>query len=609
MRAIRGYWVCTAALAAGDSESSNPDNLRKRIDAEQVIITVVTSESIVGGQGVLEIDDGIQLREGAERSIVVVTTTQSAVTIAYPKKAEAPLFKRKLGSNRWDIIHEGIQGQKRDATQCPADYQLCPKSLNGGCCPNDRVCGSSSCLPTSTAPASACGKLGYVACGMSDGGGCCPSGYACGQLGCSPSAGVSYSQTCGVESYLCPASFNYGCCKKGMGCALNGCYATSITTFTVTETFTTTDASSNPHTITSTILTAATPSVPTATASNEANLVPKLPSTVSAIAKVDATGSPSTGMSTPVIGGIIGASVAFLIIILIAATLIIRRLNTAIKISATSNSRTSSSGPRTGQPHAQQIEGLDVDAMSIDPLMMTGSEAASSVRHPSHQSNPHSSAHEVEANSPPLFHSPFTPYPPPHTHYPRGYNPVAASESNYSQSSSAGYFDLPIQSNHRDSQGSGPTRRPSQHGRNWSNASDQSQVSQVSSEAAELEATSEGGSRWGIHRALSGLGMGRMVSRRRSDNVALIGGPNRPTPASPVLGHIPEASESQHRVDLLGHVGARGLNGVQGLSGVQLREAGLSNSQLREMTMSEVSNPYASPTERHAPDMNEKQYG
>lgn len=188
MRMIRGCWVCTAALVAGcvrgasestsnnlrksrDSELSNPDNIGKRVDAERVIVTVVTKESIVGGQDVLETDDGgSPFRGDTDPDMVRITTTQSAVTVAYPKNAEAPLVKRKLGSNRWDIIHEGIQGQKRDATRCPADYQLCPKSLNGGCCPNDRACGSSSCLPTSTAPASACGKLGYVACGMSDGG-------------------------------------------------------------------------------------------------------------------------------------------------------------------------------------------------------------------------------------------------------------------------------------------------------------------------------------------------------------------------------------------------------------------------------------------------------
>src|ERR1700709_137318 len=79
---------------------------------------------------------------------------ESSTTVFYPKITQAPVFKRKLGSNKWDMIHEGIQGQKRDATSCPADYQLCPQSMNGGCCPSDRVCGTSSCFAAGAAPVS-----------------------------------------------------------------------------------------------------------------------------------------------------------------------------------------------------------------------------------------------------------------------------------------------------------------------------------------------------------------------------------------------------------------------------------------------------------------------
>jgi hypothetical protein len=42
--------------------------------------------------------------------------------------------------------------------------------MNGGCCPNDRVCGTSSCFAATAAPASACGMSGYIACGIDDGG-------------------------------------------------------------------------------------------------------------------------------------------------------------------------------------------------------------------------------------------------------------------------------------------------------------------------------------------------------------------------------------------------------------------------------------------------------
>lgn len=107
---------------------------------------------------------------GTNACLAIVET---AVVVSHPKITEAPptpLFKRKLGSNKWDMIHEGIQGQKRDATECGADHRLCAASLNGGCCPNDRVCGTDSCYATSAAPASACGVAGYIACGIAQGG-------------------------------------------------------------------------------------------------------------------------------------------------------------------------------------------------------------------------------------------------------------------------------------------------------------------------------------------------------------------------------------------------------------------------------------------------------
>jgi hypothetical protein len=99
-----------------------------------------------------------------------VGVVESSTVISHPKITPAPVVKRKLGSIKWDIIHEGIQGRKRDEASCPSDYQSCPASLNGGCCPNDRECGASSCFAKGAAPASACGKTGYIACGVADGG-------------------------------------------------------------------------------------------------------------------------------------------------------------------------------------------------------------------------------------------------------------------------------------------------------------------------------------------------------------------------------------------------------------------------------------------------------
>lgn len=103
------------------------------------------------------------------REYIVTRIVETTVTESHPRITYAPIMRRKLGSNKWDIAHDAIQGRKRDANICPSDYQLCPQSLNGGCCPTDRVCGTSSCLPSSTGPA-ACGTTGYFTCGADQGG-------------------------------------------------------------------------------------------------------------------------------------------------------------------------------------------------------------------------------------------------------------------------------------------------------------------------------------------------------------------------------------------------------------------------------------------------------
>jgi hypothetical protein len=106
--------------------------------------------------------------EYVQRILELSPAQHSTVIVAYPKITEGPpLVRRKLGSNHWGLVHEGIQGQKRDATICATDYSLCPQSLGGGCCPIGRVCGSSS-----AATASACGQVGYYGCGVEEGGQC-----------------------------------------------------------------------------------------------------------------------------------------------------------------------------------------------------------------------------------------------------------------------------------------------------------------------------------------------------------------------------------------------------------------------------------------------------
>jgi hypothetical protein len=100
------------------------------------------------------------------------TPTKAAkADVSPPQITDGPaLFKRKYGSMRWDVIHDGFLA-KRDSESCSTNYQLCPASLGGGCCPqNGYSCGTSSCLPTSASSASACGFPGYVACDIADGG-------------------------------------------------------------------------------------------------------------------------------------------------------------------------------------------------------------------------------------------------------------------------------------------------------------------------------------------------------------------------------------------------------------------------------------------------------
>ncbi|KAE8443162.1 hypothetical protein EG329_002331 [Mollisiaceae sp. DMI_Dod_QoI] len=361
-------------------------------------------------------------------------------------------------------------------------------------------------------------------------------------------------------------------------------------TFTLTEAFTTTDANSNTITFTSTITSTTTSGAPDPTQTAAANgVIPQVPASATRVPKTAATSTNtgSGGLSTAALGGIIGGAIFFLSAILIAAIFIIRGLNRATKAQELANSRRSgSSGPRSGRSEQNRPSlSPDMDNVSIDPLIMSGSQASGSFRRPSGVSNPspHTILPEMEgSNSPPVFLSPFSPRSPPHTHYPKGYNSVPGSESQYSQSSGgyrnpslesspplsqnpASYFDIPTQGNNRVSYISSQGRRPS-HGRNYSNSSDQSQVSQSSS-VVELEAGKDGSRKSSLQTDGEGdrkSGLQRFMSRmirRKSDPVVLTGGPTRggkDWPPSPREGgtnggglwHIAEAGESKLAVDL-----------------------------------------------------------
>jgi hypothetical protein len=441
-------------------------------------------------------------------------------------------------------------------------------------------------------------------------GGCCPTGYVCGVNNCSPSPGVSFSETCGLSSTLCASSFGYGCCKSGYSCWYSSCYATNVVTFEVTETVTTTDGNANPQTITTTITTETIPGLPTSTPTTVAVIIQLTPS-ATPIPKQAASSVPNGGLTTPELGGIIGGAIFILIVLLIATFMILRRLNRAIKASEMANSYNSSSGHRT-RPSAPRT--IDIDALSDDPFMMSPSEAGDSIARPYRLSGSTNVIYEMETpetNTPPHVSSPFSPRTPPFTHHPKGYKPVSTTsgESIYSRSrhgsvelptppsqqNPGSYFDYPPQgSRHRGSADSSPSqismsRRPSQHHRQWSNASDQSQVSQASntSNPAELDAGKDGRPasprRSSFTKALHELSAGvtRIVSfRRRSNAPVLTGGPVRAERPlewlggggtfGQALGFIPEAGESKVNIEA---------------------EGGISNQQMRELALMDRQSP------------------
>ena len=166
MRGTGTCWSCAVRLAAehirGSWRSISSDTHRCGTSREQGPDDEISGARLPPAQ---RLEDG-------QKILGVTATRHSPVIVAYPKITEGPaLLRRKLGGNHWDMVHEGIQGRKRDASICVTDYSLCPQSLGGGCCPTDRVCGSSSCYPSSVAAtASACGQNGYFNCGPEEGG-------------------------------------------------------------------------------------------------------------------------------------------------------------------------------------------------------------------------------------------------------------------------------------------------------------------------------------------------------------------------------------------------------------------------------------------------------
>jgi hypothetical protein len=351
----------------------------------------------------------------------------------------------------------------------------------------------------------------------------------------------------------------------------------------VTETIKTTDSNSVVRTITTTITSETVVGAPTTTLLG--GVVAKesaIPVTNTAIPKTLPTSSATSnnGLTKPELGGIIGGASVFLIVIILVAFVIIRKLNKTIKVTELANSRGTSSQRRSSR-QTQSMQ-QDLDNMSVDPLMMTPSEVSSSVRRSSRQSALHTTTHELASPaSPPVFYHPFQTNSP-HAQYQQGYNPVASSDYQYSDSNggygrnqsfegsdlngqnpNGGYFDYAPQSNRRYSQVSSiPTRRPSQHNRNWSDASDFSAVSQ-GSDPAELSGDER---RSSLQRNMNRLR--RSFSRKKSEpQPTLQGGPARvdwigTSNAGGGLGHIAEAGESRVTIDDSGGATNAGLREI-----------------------------------------------
>ncbi|OBT97248.1 hypothetical protein VE01_04770 [Pseudogymnoascus verrucosus] len=328
--------------------------------------------------------------------------------------------------------------------ECPQNYALCPSSLSGGCCPSDHSCGTSSCYATTPTPLSICTQLGYQECRLVDGGGCCLPGYACASNSCIPTTSSTISTPCDASSTHCPAAFG-GCCHSTYACGQGYCYATALSTVKVTVVTTKTDSKGHVATVNTVISTAYMPSTqptlgpsPVATAA-----VPRFTPTTIPIAKVASTPSSSSGLSKGALAGIVVGVVVILIAIIATGWCVLRRINAVAKqseghrTSGSGSNRTPMSknrGPNGGNSGAPGSgpTNVDFDNMSIDPLMMTSSGAATP--HLSRPTPTHNSSYDTQITQAPAISPPIpSPYasPPLGNTQGGGYQAVPLGDAQY----------------------------------------------------------------------------------------------------------------------------------------------------------------------------------
>ncbi|KAI9163114.1 hypothetical protein HJFPF1_04712 [Paramyrothecium foliicola] len=372
-----------------------------------------------------------------------------------------------------------LQARAGDAalSSCATSLTLCPSDMGGGCCPDGYQCAAESCYATTKGPSTCGNKVGWYACAAVYGGGCCPDGLRCeGGDACVPPTGASFTYSCPASQYLCPSSVNYGCCPNGMGCAPNQCYSTNPETITTRMVITTT-RNGDETTITTTRTSVRTPTVPTALPTvdsnqNDGQVVLKF--FPSSVAKVSAEAAPEEvnddqGLSKGALGGIVAGAIIFLIIVLVAAWLILRRLNkVAQAIKAPKPPSAPRNKPQMAQTRYQPTES-EIDGVSIDPLMVSPPASVSPRHFRSGQPTPD---YSVRSQTPSSFAG--------------GYQAVSPGENaqpTYDMSGNIiGYFDHPPMKPRRAPSTTAPSMpRVSEdsqstfaHGRQWSNASETS---------------------------------------------------------------------------------------------------------------------------------------
>lgn len=258
---------------------------------------------------------------------------------------------------------------------------------------------------------------------------------------------------CPSGAYLCPENFAGAgaCCKSGLACGKGYCYATSYPTVVLTQTSVYRDDDKNLRTTVAVITTAFQPAtVPTiATTAGPTRIVV----TETAVAKIAAVDTqPRSGTSKGTMNGIIAGAVIALVLILLGAWFIIRRLNFLARRSrelevfaATAGSGSghhkhnlsgdfgvSGSGrgeTKTGRnSHGHRPDFLSHSNMSMDPLF---NASGSTTPRPPRPSFSHGTSTDTDIyghSTSQLQSSP--PIPAPYV-WNQGYNPIFNNEGSY----------------------------------------------------------------------------------------------------------------------------------------------------------------------------------